>query len=63
MRELWEKFDRGDSLTTSELQRLLKCAKGGEAYLEARGEQLACFKTRFDITRIKGTLRARGVHG
>ena len=58
MRQLWKKFDRGDHLSTSELNSLLDSAKAAEQYLAAR-DSLAVVKTRFDINRITDYINAR----
>ncbi len=62
LRELWDEFDRGDHVETRDLKRLLENAEAGETYLNARGESLALFKTRQDISRIKGYLQERERH-
>lgn len=56
---LWKTYDRGDHLTTPELKRLAKSAKGGLDYLVGRGEQLAVMKTVADLNAIEGYIQAR----
>jgi hypothetical protein len=59
MKPLWEKFDRGDPITDSELGMLKKQIEQGISYLEARGERFVLFKSRLDLERINGYIRAR----
>lgn len=61
LKESWRKFNYGDSLTYAELGALKKSAEEGERYLAARGEQMALFKTRIDLSRIEQMLDAREV--
>lgn len=59
LKTLWRTFDRGDHLTNAELKRLEKSVREGLAYLQARGERLAVFKTVADLNAIEGYIRAR----
>lgn len=59
MKELWKKFNIGNSLTTQELKRLKQSAESGLEYLMHREEYLAAAKTAQDIARIDSYLYAR----
>lgn len=58
-REMWRKFEYGESLTTGELRLMKRQAEQGLEYLRARGEKLAMSKTSMDIATINSMLMAR----
>jgi len=61
LRELWVIFSKGDHLTDSELDRLIKSAEKGVEYLEARGERLTLKATYFDLEALRGYKQARRI--
>ena len=56
---LWDKFDRGDHLTTAEIKALIKVTEDGLCYLRSRREHLAMTKTIMDLNRLVEYLVAR----
>ena len=59
IRELWKVFSKGDHLSDEELNRLIKSAKQGIEYLQAREERLALKATYCDLEVLRGYKWAR----
>jgi len=60
MREAWEKFDRGDHLTTPELRKMAVQGRQAEKFLADRGETGGVlFKLRLNLNAIEGYLYER----
>lgn len=54
--DLWDAFDRGDSLDTAEVKTLIRSAEQGLEYLSARKERLSASKTAMDLERLRSYL-------
>lgn len=59
LKDLWKKFEKGDSLSDDELEDLIISASVGLNYLKARNEKFVSFKTQLDLDTLKRIKRWR----